>query len=168
MYKSILIPTDGSELAAKALRDGISLSKAIGAKITVLTITLPFRIFTTDPRSIEDTRPQYKRMKGHAAKILEATVNAAKVSGVAYDTVHIEHEHPYQAIRYCHLERLRSHRHGLSRPARRLSNARRKRDAEGAYALQDSGPCPSLMASSWAMRLRLGHPSQPCEAGALH
>ena len=121
MYKSILIPTDGSELAEKALRDGISLSKAIGAKITVLTVTMPFHIFTTDPRSIEDTRPQYKRMKRHAAKILEAAVDAAKVSGVACDTVHIEHEHPYQAIidtaisKGCDLIDMASHgRHGVS------------------------------------------------------
>ena len=69
MYKSILIPTDGSELAEKALRDGISLSKAIGAEITVLTVTIPFHIFTTDPKSIEHTRPQYnERMKRHAAR----------------------------------------------------------------------------------------------------
>jgi len=122
MYKSILIPTDGSELAEKALRDGISLSKAIGAEITVLTVTIPFHIFTTDPKSIEHTRPQYnERMKRHAAKILEAAANAAKVSGVACDTVHIEHEHPYQAIidtatsKGCDLIDMASHgRYGVS------------------------------------------------------
>ena len=32
MYKNILIPTDGSELANKALEHGITLAKAIGAK----------------------------------------------------------------------------------------------------------------------------------------
>jgi hypothetical protein len=42
MYTSILIPTDGSELAGKAIQHGIALAKRIGAKITVLTVLLPF------------------------------------------------------------------------------------------------------------------------------
>jgi nucleotide-binding universal stress UspA family protein len=122
MYKSILIPTDGSDLAQKAIRDGVSLSKAIGAKITVLTVTTPFHIITTDPQSIEDTRPQYnERMAKHAATVLQAAANVAKASGVACDAVHVEHEHPYQAIidtaisRGCDLIDMASHgRHGVS------------------------------------------------------
>jgi nucleotide-binding universal stress UspA family protein len=99
MYKSILIPTDGSELANKAVQHGIALSHDIGAKITVLTVTVPFHILTTDPKMIEDTAAQYElRMEKHAAKVLEAAANAAKAAGVACDTVHVEHEHPYQAI----------------------------------------------------------------------
>ena len=122
MYKSILIPTDGSELAEKAVRDGISLSKAIGAKITVLTVTIPFHIFAIDPQTIEDTQPQYnKRMKEHASKILGVAANAAKAAGVACDTVHVEHQHPYRAIidtatsKGCDLIEMASHgRHGVS------------------------------------------------------
>ena len=44
MYKNILIPTDGSELANKAVEHGITLAKAIGAKITFMTATLPFHV----------------------------------------------------------------------------------------------------------------------------
>jgi nucleotide-binding universal stress UspA family protein len=39
MYKNILIPTDGSELAGKAVQHGVALAKAIGAKVTALTVT---------------------------------------------------------------------------------------------------------------------------------
>jgi nucleotide-binding universal stress UspA family protein len=35
MYRNILIPTDGSELAGKAVEHGIVLAKGIGAKITL-------------------------------------------------------------------------------------------------------------------------------------
>lgn len=99
MYKSILIPTDGSDLSQKVVRDGVSLSKAIGAKITVLTVTTPLHIFTTDPQSIEHTRPEYnERMAKHAATVLQAAANIAKASGVACDAVHVAHGHPYQAI----------------------------------------------------------------------
>ncbi len=34
MYTSLLIPTDGSELAGKAVQHGIALAKWIGAKVT--------------------------------------------------------------------------------------------------------------------------------------
>ena len=35
MYINILVPTDGSELAGKAIQHGIALAKRIGAKVTV-------------------------------------------------------------------------------------------------------------------------------------
>jgi len=122
MYRNILIATDGSELAEKALRDGISLGKGIGAKVTVLTVTIPFHILTTDVEMIEDIRPQYnKRMEAQSAKILGAAANAAKAAGIECETVHAEHEHPYQAIidtaisRGCDLIEMASHgRRGVS------------------------------------------------------
>jgi nucleotide-binding universal stress UspA family protein len=53
MYTAILIPTDGSELAAKAVQHGIALAKRIGAKVTALTVLPPFHTFTTDAQMIE-------------------------------------------------------------------------------------------------------------------
>jgi nucleotide-binding universal stress UspA family protein len=65
MYTNILIPTDGSELAEKAVQHGIALAKRIGAKATVLTVLTPFHTFTIDTQMIEDTPAQYKvRIKG--------------------------------------------------------------------------------------------------------
>ena len=55
MYTNILIPTDGSELAGKAVQHGIALAKRIGAKATVLTVLTPFHTFTIDTQMIEDT-----------------------------------------------------------------------------------------------------------------
>jgi len=67
MYNNILIPTDGSELAGKAVQHGITLAKRIGSKTTVLTVLPPFHTFTTDTQMIEDTPAQYQaRMKKHA------------------------------------------------------------------------------------------------------
>lgn len=37
----ILIATDGSELASKAVAEGIGLAKALGSHITILTVTAP-------------------------------------------------------------------------------------------------------------------------------
>jgi nucleotide-binding universal stress UspA family protein len=99
MYKNLLIPTDGSELAGKAVQHGITFAKEIGAKITVLTVTTPFHVLSLDPQVVEDTPSQYKKqVQEHAAKILGAIATAAKATGVACNTVHVEHEHPYRAI----------------------------------------------------------------------
>jgi len=99
MYTNILIPTDGSELAQKAVQHGIALAKRIGAKTIMLTVLPPFHMFTTDTQMIEDTPAQYKaRMQQHADKILGAAAHASQAAGVACETVHVEHEHPYQSI----------------------------------------------------------------------
>lgn len=99
MYKNIVIPTDGSELAWKAVRHGIAFAKEIGAKITVLTVTLPFHVFTLDPQVVEDTADQYKkRVERDIAKLFGSVTSAAIAAGVACETLQVEHEHPYQAI----------------------------------------------------------------------
>jgi nucleotide-binding universal stress UspA family protein len=99
MYTSILIPTDGSELASKAVQHGIALARQITAKVTVLTVLPPFHTLTTDTRMIEDTPAQYKaRMHKEAEKTLDAAVSCAKSEGVVCETIQVEHEHPYQAI----------------------------------------------------------------------
>src|SRR5215475_14623329 len=38
MYRHILIPTDGSELAERAVTHGLSLAKFVGAKVTVIVV----------------------------------------------------------------------------------------------------------------------------------
>src|SRR5271169_6372164 len=79
MYTNILIPTDGSELAGKAVQHGIALAKRIGAKATVLTVLTPFHTFTIDTQMIEDTPAQYKvRIKEHAEKTLGAAAAQRK------------------------------------------------------------------------------------------
>ncbi len=46
MYKNILIPMDGSELANKAVEYGVLLAKENGAIITAVTVTEPFHLFS--------------------------------------------------------------------------------------------------------------------------
>ena len=42
MYRHILIATDGSELATKALEHGLALAKHDNAHVTVVTVTEPW------------------------------------------------------------------------------------------------------------------------------
>jgi nucleotide-binding universal stress UspA family protein len=42
MFRNILIPTDGSKLAAKGVKAGVKLAKALGAKVTGLYVIFPY------------------------------------------------------------------------------------------------------------------------------
>jgi nucleotide-binding universal stress UspA family protein len=42
MYRHILIPTDGSELAEHGVTNGLSLAKSVGAKVTAIIVEEPF------------------------------------------------------------------------------------------------------------------------------
>jgi nucleotide-binding universal stress UspA family protein len=99
MYKNILIATDGSELAGKAVLHGVALAKAIAAKVTVVTVMKPFRVFTLEMNMVEDTSAEYKkRVQEQTDKTLKAAADQAKAASVACETVQVENEHPYQAI----------------------------------------------------------------------
>jgi nucleotide-binding universal stress UspA family protein len=89
MYKNILIPTDGSELTGKVIQSGITLAKAVGAKVTGITVTVPSQIFA-------DTIPNTST--ANAEKYLRQVKDAAAAAGVSCSVIHAEHEQPYQAI----------------------------------------------------------------------
>jgi nucleotide-binding universal stress UspA family protein len=99
MHKHILIPTDGSELSNEAIQYGTDLAKAANAKVTGITVSSPFHVYAADPHLITDTPESYKeRMTAVAAKRLARVKDAAAAAGVACEVVHVEHEHPYQAV----------------------------------------------------------------------
>ena len=45
MYRHILIATDGSALAERAVSHGLSLAKSVGAKVIALTVEAPFNVY---------------------------------------------------------------------------------------------------------------------------
>jgi nucleotide-binding universal stress UspA family protein len=125
MYRHILIPTDGSELAEHAVTNGLSLAKSVGAKVSVIVVEEPFNWFgvsEADTRRIsEESAKHAEQIKKHAASVLNRAANAAKQAGVSCDTIQVEDEQPYQAIiatakdRGCDLIVMASHgRSGLS------------------------------------------------------
>ncbi len=128
MYKHILIPTDGSDLSKMALREGVALAKALGARVTAVTVTTPSDVFMDTPTMATDvpvvagTPEQYrKNMAALAGQYLDEAKNIAAAADVSCDLVHVEHEQPYQAIidtaqnRGCDAIHMASHgRRGLS------------------------------------------------------
>ncbi|MGA8889571.1 MAG: universal stress protein [Pseudolabrys sp.] len=125
MYRHILIPTDGSELAEHAVTNGLSLAKSVGAKVTVIVVEEPFDWLgvseTKAQRALEELDKYTEQIKKHAASVLNRVANAAKQAGLSCDTIQVENARPYQAIiaaaadRGCDLIVMASHgRGGLS------------------------------------------------------
>jgi nucleotide-binding universal stress UspA family protein len=102
MYRHILIPTDGSELADKAVVHGLSLAKSVGAKITALVVEPTFNVYDVPSskmlRMTEAFAEYAEHAKAHAAGILTGVADAAKSNDVQCETIQMIHDHPYEAI----------------------------------------------------------------------
>ena len=98
MYKHILIPTDGSPLSANAIEQGISLAKVLGAKVTGITVSIPFDTSALDPLMVRDTAEQYKKdCEDRAEKFLGPIRLAAEAAGVECAVVHVTAD-PHEGI----------------------------------------------------------------------
>ena len=122
MYRHILIPTDGSELAEHGVTNGLALAKSLGAKVTVIIVEESFSVLElAEPGAFQELAKLTEQIKKHAASVLDRVANAAKQAGVSCDTIQVADAQPHQAIiataadRGCDLIVMTSHgRSGLS------------------------------------------------------
>jgi nucleotide-binding universal stress UspA family protein len=102
MYRHILIPTDGSELADKAVVHGLSLAKSVGAKITALVVEPTFNVYDVPSSKMFQMTKAFaeyeEHARAHAAGVLTGVADAAKSSNVPCETIQMIHDHPYEAI----------------------------------------------------------------------
>lgn len=102
MYRHILIPTDGSDIAAKAVAAGTGYARETGAKILFFTAVPEYQ-----PPSDADVMA-HKRLKSiweyqeeaaqAAHAVLERAAAAAKDANIDFDTDFALSDEPYQAI----------------------------------------------------------------------
>ncbi|MCC6473941.1 MAG: universal stress protein [Burkholderiales bacterium] len=124
MFKHILIPTDGSELAGRAVKAGLEFAKGIRARVTLFIAMPEYTIPTlgqTLSREYETLEAYDKRVRQEAEHILSPALADARSAGVEAATEVSLSDAPYQAIigaasrRGCDLIFMASHgRHGLS------------------------------------------------------
>jgi nucleotide-binding universal stress UspA family protein len=102
MYKQILIATDGSELAGRAVAHGLALAKEVKAPVTLVTVTQPWSALELAHEArLGHTNPinQFEDMAAASAKtILDAAAQKAKIAGVACEVVHVPDQHPAEGI----------------------------------------------------------------------
>lgn len=125
MYKHILLPTDGSTLSEKAVKQCIRLAKSIGAKITAINVVAEFQMIMDEGFVMSNAAAVKKRFEDETekrSKKLLAEVKAnASAAGVECDSVSVTSSVPYEAIikqakkAKCDLIMMASHgRKGLS------------------------------------------------------
>lgn len=99
MYKHILIPTDGGELAEKAVEHGLEVAKDFKAKVTVVRVTPP-----PQPLVIEGVVLAYpseelrRQIEASVEANFKRIATAAKAAGISCELRHVEHLQPWQAI----------------------------------------------------------------------
>ena len=99
MYKNILIATDGSSLAARAVEHGTNLAKSLGAEVLLLTVTERFHVFALEADQLEETPVSFsEHMQKQAERTLSEASEIARNLGVEATTLHMEDDAPYQAI----------------------------------------------------------------------
>ena len=81
MYRHILIPTDGSEVAEHGVAHGLALAKSVGAKVSVINVVEPLFALT-----------------GDYASVLDRVANATRDAGISCETIQVENVQPHQAI----------------------------------------------------------------------
>jgi nucleotide-binding universal stress UspA family protein len=117
MYQHILLPTDGSELSRRAILSGVQLAKALGAKVTGLSVIVDSPVAAGLGKSLAK--------EGEAVRAAEAwlavVADEARRAGVPHECFHVKDPSPYEAIvrtaatRGCDLICMASHgRRGIS------------------------------------------------------
>jgi nucleotide-binding universal stress UspA family protein len=99
MYKHILIPTDGSELSDKAVKEGIELAMSMKARVTVFTSSPPFPVASSEvPVGADSITLYMASAEERAAARLKPGLDYAQARGVSARTRHVFAERPYEAI----------------------------------------------------------------------
>ena len=99
MYDRILIPTDGGELADKAVDQGLALAKVLGAKVTILRVTaMPAPMVYEGVVVALPTEDLRAEIAARVAEHFTRLKSKASGFGVPVETVHAENDSPWQMI----------------------------------------------------------------------
>lgn len=99
MYKHILIATDGSDLAQKAVQQGLELARSVGATVTAVTVTAPWPVAEAGGVMVAAPITEYEQAVAKGAeRVLADVAKLAGVLGVACATVHVPNQYPAEGI----------------------------------------------------------------------
>jgi len=99
VFKHILIPTDGSPLSERAARGAAQLAKSLSARVTAISVSVPYWVFAINPAKVSDSEETYRnKCEKRAAGHLEVVRQASETAGVAFAGMHVFAEHPHAAI----------------------------------------------------------------------
>jgi nucleotide-binding universal stress UspA family protein len=102
MYRHILIAIDGSKASQRALTNGLDIAKAIGAKVTAMTVTEMWTSLDMPAKGQKRLRGPVdelaKAQRARAEELLAAAQSTADAAKVDCKTEHARDDQPAQAI----------------------------------------------------------------------
>jgi nucleotide-binding universal stress UspA family protein len=98
MFRSILIPTDGTEVTAKAVATAISLARALGAKLSTITVKEPFPYSAISEMQPIPPQEFYDAQERIALARVKEVVDSAATAGLECQAFTVEAQHPWEAI----------------------------------------------------------------------
>jgi nucleotide-binding universal stress UspA family protein len=98
MFQRILVPTDGSDITAKAVSTAVTLAKSLGAKLYTISVKEPFPYSAIS--EMQPTPPQefFDAQERIATKRVQTVVETCKAAGIACEAHTVEALHPWEAI----------------------------------------------------------------------
>jgi nucleotide-binding universal stress UspA family protein len=126
IYKKILIATDGSELAGRAVAHGLNLAKELKVPVVIVTVTPMWSALEIGYEARLTKADPIERYQESAAawaqRILDEVGEQAKAASVSFELVHVPESAPAEGIiataekQGCDLIVMASHgRRGLGR-----------------------------------------------------
>jgi len=123
MFKSILLPTDGSQLSERATETAIAFARTHGARITAVSVVQPFPFVPmSDAAVLPDAGVLDQQMERSAKHSLDKVLAACSGAGIPCDCILAQANNPYEVIvktaeeRHCDIILMASHgRRGLNK-----------------------------------------------------
>ena len=98
MFKKILVPTDGSEVAQKAALAAVQLAKSQGAEVVGVYVIDPFPYIGIGDASAAGLQAYLAEAKRAAGQALEAIAKACQTEGVPFAGDTIERNVVYEGV----------------------------------------------------------------------
>lgn len=99
MYKHIIIPTDGTETGTRAVEQGLEIARAIGAKMTILTVLHEFHTVSFAPEMVAESATEFRRHLEEHKRTDNRLEQVVRASGVECSHVVAENDHLAEAVR---------------------------------------------------------------------
>jgi len=98
MFKRILVPTDGSDITAKAVDAGIKLAQSVGAQLYTISVKEPFPYSAISEMQPVPPQDFFDAQDRIANKRVRAVVEMAHAAGLKCQAHTVEALHPWEAI----------------------------------------------------------------------
>ena len=98
MFNRILIPTDGSDITAKAVDAGIKLAKSVGAQLYTISVKEPFPYSAISEMQPVPPQDFFDAQDRIATKRVREVVELAHAAGLKCQAHTVEALHPWEAI----------------------------------------------------------------------